>query len=128
MPNISIEDTGVMRTFESGATRDTGMSKPDYEGFLSPEVLVAFGEYMLSHQRQSDGSLRESDNWQKGIPLNVYMKSLFRHVVDLWRMHRNPDVEIFDKGKQVTMESLLCAVMFNVMGYLHEYLKGNRPE
>jgi hypothetical protein len=104
MPNISIEDTGVMRTFESGATRDTGMSKPDYEGFLSPEVLVAFGEYMLSHQRQSDGSLRESDNWQKGIPLNVYMKSLFRHVVDLWRMHRNPDVEIFDKGKQVSME------------------------
>src|SRR5580698_7792736 len=62
------------RTFETGATRNLDASKYDYEGFLSPLVMERFGQYMHKHRVQADGSLRDSDNWQKGIPLQAYMK------------------------------------------------------
>ena len=68
-----------MRKFDSGATRDIVEDKFDFEGFLSPLVLNRYAEYMNKHRKQSDGNLRDSDNWQKGIPMKVYMKSGFRH-------------------------------------------------
>ena len=107
---------GEIRKFDTGATRDTDMGKYDYEGFLSPLVLERFGEYMNKHRKQSDGSLRDSDNWQKGIPKTAYMKSAFRHFVDWWKEYRG----LYTKDG---IEEALCALMFNVMGYLHEYLK-----
>ena len=107
---------GKTRTFDSGATRDTEEGKIDYEGFVSPAVLRAFGEYMTKHQKQSDGTLRASDNWQKGIPLAAYMKSLWRHFMDVWTWHRG--------GKpRETVEDAFCGVLFNAMGMFHEYLK-----
>lgn len=109
-------DDGVQRTFSTGATRDTSIDKPDYEGFLSPLVIERFGQYMMDHQQQSDGRLRASDNWQKGIPEDVYIKSGFRHFMDWWMYHRTG-------ASLVPVDELLCALMFNVMGYLHEHLK-----
>jgi hypothetical protein len=105
-----------MRQFDSGATRDTDAGKPDYEGFLSPLVIERFGKYMDKHRHQADGKVRDSDNWQKGIPQDAYMKSAFRHFVDWWKEHRRINTK---DG----IEEALCALMFNVMGYLHEYLK-----
>lgn len=107
---------GVTREFATGATRDTDIGKLDFEGFLSPIVLEAFAEYMNKNRVQSDGSTRASDNWQKGIPRDAYMKSAFRHFFDLWKEHRG----ITTKDG---IESALCGLMFNTMGYLHEYLK-----
>ena len=109
-------DNGKIRLFETGATRDTTEGKLDYEGFLSPLVLERYAAYMNRHRKQSDGTLRDSDNWQKGIPLDVYMKSCWRHFVSWWKLHRNISC-------QEDIEEMLCAVMFNVMGYLHEILK-----
>jgi hypothetical protein len=106
-------DDGTLRTFETGATRDTAEGKLDYEGFLSPLVLQRFAQYMDEHRVQSDGTLRDSDNWQKGIPLDQYMKSGWRHFFDWWAGHR---------GGSHDMEAL-CALLFNVMGYMHEALK-----
>lgn len=103
-----------MREFESGATRDDDATKADYEGFLSPAVLERYGQYMLKHQKQADGQRRDSDNWQKGIPPNVYMKSLLRHVFDVW---------LYFRGRPVDLEEALCAVMFNAMGILFETLE-----
>src|SRR3972149_6479395 len=77
-----------IRTFSTGATRDTNQNKPDYEGFLSPLVIKRFGEYMSKHRVQSDGNLRDSDNWQKGIPKEEYMKSAWRHFMDWWLENR----------------------------------------
>jgi hypothetical protein len=105
-----------MREFETGATRDEDDDKLDYEGFLSPLVLSRYAEYMHAHRIQADGSLRTSDNWQAGIPLDAYMKSMFRHFMDVWVEHRNP----IDPESQ---EEALCALLFNVQGYLHELLK-----
>ena len=106
-----------MREFSTGATRDVDTEKYDYEGFLSPIVLERYAAYMHKHRHQADGKLRDSDNWQKGIPIPVYMKSLWRHFMDLWMGHR---------GKPIDMEETLCAMLFNTMGYLHEHLQSKR--
>lgn len=106
----------AVRKFDTGATRDTDSGKFDYEGFMSPLVVKRFGEYMDKHRVLPDGTLRASDNWQKGIPLDVYMKSGFRHFMDWWLDHRGLPVD-------ADVEDALCALMFNVQGYLHEMLK-----
>jgi hypothetical protein len=110
-----------VRTFTTGATRDTDENKPDYEGFLSPLVIQRFGEYMHKNRRQNDGSLRDSDNWQKGIPFTAYAKSGWRHFFAWWKGHRAwvPD----EHDNPVHLEEDLCALLFNVQGYLHELLK-----
>lgn len=110
------EKKGKIRTFGTGAIRDTADNKPDYEGFLSPLVIKAYGEYMNKHRLQPDGELRDSDNWQRGIPKKEYVKSLFRHFVDLWLFNRGY------KGRE-TIEDALCGILFNVMGYMHELEK-----
>lgn len=107
-----------IRVFKTGATRDTDEHKLDFEGFLSPLVLLRFGRYMDKHRKQSDGTFRSSDNWQKGIPKEEYMKSLFRHYIDAWLFHRG-----YPKLARETLEDALCAIIFNAQGYLHELLK-----
>lgn len=109
-----------MRTFDSGATRDNDDGKPDLEGFLSPLVLERFAVYMTKHRKQADGELRPSDNWQDGIPLDVYMKSAWRHFHAWWGLHRGWWLA---ESSMEVLEDTLCALMFNVMGYLHEHLK-----
>lgn len=106
----------IMRVFNTGATRNNDNSQPDYEGFLSPAVLQAYAQYMQKHRRQADGTMRASDNWQKGIPSDAYMKSLLRHVMDLWLIHRgHPGREDF--------QSAIGGILFNAMGYWHESLR-----
>jgi hypothetical protein len=108
---------GDVRKFETGATRDVDNGKLDYEGFLSPLVLERFARYMHAHRFQKDGKLRDSDNWQKGIPRESYMKSLCRHFMDAWRAHRGWMPATAD-----ALEDMFCAILFNASGYLHEHL------
>ncbi|MDR3473424.1 MAG: hypothetical protein P4M09_17330 [Devosia sp.] len=108
----------LIRKFDTGATRDLDADKLDFEGFLSPYVIEAFGRYMHGKRKMADGSLRDGDNWQKGIPLEAYMKSGWRHHKDWWAHHRGlPELTAED------LEDTLCALLFNVQGYLHEVLK-----
>ena len=104
------------RYFESGAYRDVDDTKPDYEGFYNPIVIKAFGEYMTKHRVQSDGKLRDSDNWQKGTPIPVYMKSLLRHTIDVWLEHRGYE------SREGVIDGL-CGIIFNAQGMLYEILK-----
>lgn len=105
-----------IRKFNTGATRDVDLNKLDYEGFLSPIVLKIYAEYLNKHRIQPDGKLRDSDNWQRGMPKEVYMKSMVRHFMDVWTFHRGYE------GRD-TLEEALCGVLFNVMGYLFELHK-----
>src|SRR5271157_1815692 len=77
-----------MRTFDTGATRSAEADKLDYDGFLSPLVLERYAQYLNKHRVQADGKLRDSDNWQKGMPKSAYMKSAWRHFISLWKFHR----------------------------------------
>jgi len=107
------------RNFETGAYRDTDTGKLDFEGFLSPAVIVAFAAYMQKNRIQSDGCVRDSDNWQKGIPQDVYIKSMWRHFMDVWCNHRG-------EPARDDMQTALCGLLFNVQGMLFEVLKENK--
>lgn len=114
-----------MRVFESGATRDNDTDKVDYDGFLSPLVVERFGRYMHEKRVQPDGNLRDSDNWQKGIPIDAYRKSIWRHWVSVWsglRTQVDNELPNSDNGSSSTIEELM-ALLFNVQGLAHELIK-----
>lgn len=125
-------DNGTVRTFVTGATRDSGEGKLPY-GFESPLVDRRYAEYMNTHRVQSDGGLRDPDNWQNGMSREVYMDSLHRHYQDLrllWAIQRHKngvDIEAHEaqlSGSDVDIETALCAILFNVKGLLFEVLNG----
>lgn len=115
LDKLAVKPGDVMRVFETGATRNTEEGKLDYEGFLSPIVLERFAQYLHEHRIQADGKLRDSDNWTRGIPKAVYMKSLWRHFITLCKAHKGYKTD-------EDIQTALCAVMFNSMGYLFEVL------
>lgn len=100
------------REFETGAIRDTAEGKLDFEGFLSPFALERFAQYMHAARTMPDGSFRDSDNWQLGIPEEQYLKSLLRHVISIWKAYRADPENV--------PEDELCAAFFNIQGLLHE--------
>jgi hypothetical protein len=110
-----------MRTYDTGATRNSVAGKLRYEGYFSPLVLQARAEYMQKHQTQADGVEREADNWQKGMPLNDYMDSAFRHFMSWWLAHRG-------HAKGTEMQEAICALMFNAEGYMHALLTATSEE
>lgn len=123
-----ISGFGAVRQFDTGATRDTDQGKLAYEGFESPFVTKRFAEYMHEHRIQSDGTLRDPDNWQRGIPIEAYVDSLVRHVEEFKQSNRSPDETCEFKA----WEDMLCAIRFNVNGLLYETLQergagGKRP-
>jgi hypothetical protein len=108
-----------VRTFGTGATRDLDANKLDFEGFLSPLVLERYAQHMHAARKMPDGTMRASDNWQLGIPKDAYIKSAWRHFFDVWKTHRGIETSS-------DIETELCALLFNVSGYLHETLKAKR--
>ena len=107
-----------IRQFSSGATRDSNEGKLDFEGFYSPLVMRRYSEYMNKHRVQSDGNLRDSDNWQNLFGeehLNVCMKSCYRHFFDMWLQHRGYE-------GQDDLEESICALLFNAQAYLFKLL------
>lgn len=112
-----------MREFKTGATRDEDNDKPDYAGYLSALVIKRFGQYMLKHQRQKDGTKRGSNNWKKGIPKDAYVSSLARHHEDVQLYF-----EGFDKEMTEALEDSLCAIIFNAQGLLYEILKEEKSK
>lgn len=101
-----------MRKFDTGATRDSDEGKPRYGGFFSPLAMQAYGEYMHQHRIQPDGSLRDADNWKKGIPDRELFESAFRHFEDWWL------IEDGYEGRSSLREAL-CALIFNAQARLH---------
>lgn len=104
-----------MRVFDTGAKRDNEDGKIDYEGHLSPLTIKAYAEYMNQHRLLEDGSYRASDNWKKGIPLDVYIKSMYRHMIDLLLHHGG-----YSSRTEEDLQDAICGLKFNVDGYLHE--------
>jgi hypothetical protein len=111
------------RVFNTGASRNSDEGKFDYDGFLSPTVLKSYAEYMHKMRYLEDGTMRDSDNWQKGIPKSQYMKSMWRHFMDVWTTRRDGTTSDGSKVSPDDKIEQLNALLFNVMGLLHEELK-----
>lgn len=107
-----------MRKFGTGATRDTDKDKLSFIKALSPLVLKRYTAYLGKHRVQADGNLRDWDNWKQGIPKDVYMDSKGRHFIDSWLHYEGYGQEAVCDD----IEDVLCAELFNTMGYLHELL------
>lgn len=119
-------DKSKTRVFATGATRDGDTGKLDYEGFISPLVDRRFAQYMHMCRTRNvppGQTIRDSDNWQRGIPLDQYAKSLVRHVAEFRLLFDGYEVND-EKGQPMNLEDVLCAIRFNVDGYLFETLKG----
>ena len=111
----------TIRTFNSGATRDTTEGKLNYVKALCTLVLRGYVDYLNKHRTQPDGSVRDFDNWKKGIPKQVYMEGLGRHEMAVWLLHQG--YSAYDNHGSVTIEDALYGIIFNTTGYLHEILK-----
>lgn len=111
----------TIRTFDSGATRDTDQGKLDYMKALSPIVLRRYVQYLDKHRLQPDGSYRDFDNWKQGIPQEAYIGGGGRHFMDTWLLTEGYATE--DNHGPVELEDTICAQLFNLMGRLHEMLK-----
>ena len=109
---IEEESKPTMRTFETGATRDSNEDKLDYKGFLSMIAIKQFAEYMHLHRKQADGSMRASDNWRKGIPVSAYEESMTRHVFE-W-------LQALEAGDRDKAFEIAPAIWFNLQGFMHE--------
>ena len=105
-----------MREFPKGANRNHNEDKLNFSGFMCPLVIERFAEYMHENRVQDDGKIREADNWKKGIPLDSYMDSAWRHFHDIWMEHEGY------KSRE-GLEKALMGLLFNTMGYTHEILK-----
>lgn len=112
---------GRLRTFGTGATRDTGEGKLDYVKALCPLVLRRYVQYLDKHRLQSDGGMRDFDNWKQGIPREIYHSSKGRHFFADWLLEEG--YEVSDNHGLIDEEEALCGELFNAMGKLREILR-----
>lgn len=123
--NLHMNDAKI-RQFDTGGVRDSDEEKFDIEGFLNPLVLNRYFEYMHKHRNLPNGKKRDSDNWQSFFGVNhndVCIKSLLRHVQDLWLHHRG-----YSKVTKEIIEDSICAIIFNANAYLLKILTDKKNE
>lgn len=117
-----MKDDGKIRISETGATRDSSINKPELAKYICPRVIKEFGEYMLKHQIQSDGTKREGDNYKKGFgktpkeSKDIIFDSLIRHILDLWLEHDG-----FQSRDGI--KEAIGGSFFNIMAYWEEIIK-----
>lgn len=105
-----------MRHFASGATRDNDSRKLDFDAIFDPRVLEAFAHYMNICRETPEG-LREADNWKHGFPMDVLMKSMWRHFFALWKSHHE-----FNGDHPLVAA---CALLFNVQAYMKQLIEAD---
>ena len=94
-----MHDSGTREGFTTGAQRDTAEGKPRPD-LVSPFAMRRLGRWLaLGAQKYSPR------NWEKGIPIERSVESLYRHVL------------AFQAGE--TDEDHMAAVMCNAMFILH---------
>ena len=70
-----IKDSGHRRTFESGAVRDMAEGKGRCD-LLPPRGLLALAKHF------ENGAKKYGErNWEKGLPLNSFVDSGYRHLL-----------------------------------------------
>lgn len=111
MPDIDAPGAAApvaVHDFGTGAVRDSQVGKPDFLDCMSPFAMYRYGEYMAVASAKYGAG-----NWQHGIPVESYLRSLERHLLKLKMQVRYG----YDAEPGVDHAA---AIMFNIMGLLHE--------
>lgn len=119
---------GTIRRFETGATRNSDRGKYEIARFLDPLVIREFCAYMHKHRQLTDGSLRDPDNWKKGLSKQSLIDGLARHWQDIWEIHEYGGTARPESGERVDESDALCAIMFNTMALLHRLIQQRRGQ
>ena len=122
-PAAQCGNRDAIRTFDTGATRDTDEGKPRYHAYTCSLVEQKRGEYMLKHQKQGD-TIRPADNWKKRMPLEEILESLIRHVKDL-ELHHDGYV---DQCRESDVHEILGGIWANATFYHHGICQDERKE
>ena len=101
-----------IRTFKSGAVRDSENDKEDYVETLAWRSLKRYAKYMTSKK-----SKYGRGNFKKGIDIESYERSLVRH---LQKYFENK----YEQGQVEKNEDHLSGMVFNIFGIMYEE---NRP-
>jgi hypothetical protein len=97
-----------VRTFKTGAIRDTEDGKLDFIETISWTAFARYAKYMTG-KKQKYGS----GNFKKGIDIDAYERSLLRHI------HKYL-VNKYEGGDEEKGEDHLSAIIFNTFGIMHE--------
>lgn len=110
-----------MRKTKTGATRNNDDGKINY---VHSSVLVerVYCEYMHGNRFQSDGKMRDADNWKKGMPWKWYKKSFLGHIQDVKMLMEGN--KVFEDGKEVTLFNAILGARFNLDGMIHTAMDG----
>lgn len=85
MKKYTTKDSGKRRKFKTGAQRDIVTGKGRYD-LISPIVMERKAALL------ERGAVKYDDrNWEKGMPLSVYMDSALRHTFKFQEGHRDED-------------------------------------
>ena len=85
MSDYITKDSGDRRKFNTGAQRDVVVGKGRYD-LISPIMIERLAKLL---QR---GAEKYNDrNWEKGMPLSVYMDSGMRHLFKFLEGHKDED-------------------------------------
>ena len=112
------------REFDTGASRNSADGKLEYDGFNSAPVDLYYAKYMHKHRFLEDGTMRSSDNWQKGFPIEVIQKSLGRHYKDYHLT--TTGYTVMENGEAHDIKDILCGIIFNAKAHLHELVKHDK--
>lgn len=116
------------REFDTGATRNASDGKFVYKDFINPLNEYSFAKYMHGKRKMSDGSIRDGDNWQKGIPQDSLLDSLRRHVWELEMLHlgftliqyidsTGEHTEVIKDGEEKFMKALIDGFITEGVSY-----------
>lgn len=72
-----LKDSGTRSNFSTGAVRDAGSGKG------APALVPNFVIWLLSRIYEDGAAKYASRNWEKGMPLSVYINSMERHLAKL---------------------------------------------
>jgi len=105
---FKLDNSGKVRSFSSGAIRDSEESKEDYTETISWTAFKRYAQYMTGKKAKYGAG-----NFKKGIDISSYERSLLRHV----QKYMSNKYEVGNTEKD---DDHISAIIFNCFGILHE--------